>query len=480
MRSPAFLWRLVAASCVLVCLAAVASADVIVLKNGRRITAVNVREADGKVVGETSAGTVTLPSGMVERIERDGAAGSPAAELRWGPPGADLSGSSSSAQPVVRGNSIDLEALQRVRREAARGDAAAAARAAEAESAVSALEFNRGNLDEALVHAERALAFQPSKETMLLNVAYLRLRRSEYTAALTYLDRARRVAPDSPETAKLAGWAYYGLNRLPQAADEWRRSLHLRPDDPDDEVAAALAKVERDLEAERNFREDGSEHFVLLYDGAATPELARAILRELEEDLRAASAALDYSPSAPVSVVLYTSQAFADITRAPAWAGAINDGRIRIPVQGLTSVTPALARVLRHELAHSLIAGKTRGRCPVWLHEGVAQWMDGSRIGPASAASLVALYDRHEDPSLTSLEGPWMNMPKDYVGTAYIWALAVVEAMVNEGGTSEIARLLDRVASGIGTEAAARAALRLDYTGLNRLAVEYLRKNYLR
>jgi hypothetical protein len=245
-------------------------------------------------------------------------------------------------------------------------------------------------------------------------------------------------------------------------------------------VAAALAKAERDLEAERSFREDGSEHFVLRYDGAATPELARAILRQLEEDFRAVSAALDYSPSAPVSIVLYTSQAFADITRAPAWAGAINDGRIRIPVQGLTSVTPSLGRVLKHELTHSLIAGKTRGRCPVWLHEGVAQWTEGSRIGQAAAAALVARYDRHEDPSLASLESPWMNLPSDYVGTAYSWSLAVVEAVANEGGTSDIARLLDRIGSGMGTEAAMQAALRLDYSGLNRLAVEYLRKTYLR
>jgi tetratricopeptide (TPR) repeat protein len=466
-----------AACCAGVCFAAAVYADIIVLKNGRRIEVVNVREAEGTVSGETSAGTVTLPASMVERIER-GAGGSRAAELRWGPPRAESVGDAGgAAQAVVRDGAVDLELLARIRREAVNGDAAAEARAANAESAASALEFDRGDLDEALIHAERALAFGPAQETLLLNVAYLRLRRAEYGTALSFLERLRRVAPDSPEGAKLSGWAYYGLNRLAQAVEEWRRSQRLRPDD---EVAAVLAKAERDLEAERGFREDGSEHFVLRYDGAAAPELARGILRQLEDDFRSVSAVLDYRPAEPVAILLYTNQAFADITRAPTWVGAVNDGRIRIPVQGLASVTPALARVLRHELTHSLVAGKTRGRCPVWLQEGVAQWMDGSRVGPATAASLVSLYDRHQDPSLAALENSWMSMSQELAGTAYAWALAVVESLVHEGGASEIERLLARIASEPTTEAAVRSTVRLDYAALNRFTAEYLRSNSLR
>ena len=52
-------------------------------------------------------------------------------------------------------------------------------------------------------------------------------------------------------------------------------------------------------------------------------------------------------------VLLYPNQDFRDITRAPNWVGALNDGKIRIPVSGLTQMTPDLARVLKHELTHS-------------------------------------------------------------------------------------------------------------------------------
>ena len=438
---------MIAACGLLVCLSDVSFADVIVLKNGRQITAVNVKETDDKVVGETPAGTITLPLSLVDHIQRDAAGSSPAADLRMTRP-QSVANPDAVAQPVSR-------------------DAAA-------ESNAAALAFNRGNLDEALVHAERAVAIEPTSVPLLLDVAYFRLRRAEYNAALDYLARARRVAPESAEVAKLTGWADYGLNRLAQAVEEWKHSQSLQPDD---DVAAALAKAERDLEAERSFREDGSEHFVLRFDGAAAPELARSVLHQLEEDFQSVSATLDYSPSEPLGVLLYTNRAFADITHAPAWVGAVNDGRIRIPVQGLTSMTPDLARVLRHELTHSLVAGKTRGRCPVWLQEGVAQWMDGSHLSGGNAAKLLALYDRHEDPSLTALEASWMNMPDDFVGNAYAWSLAVVEALVHSGGPSDIERLLNRVAVESTTESAVRSALRLDYTGLNHLTAEYLRSS---
>ena len=468
--------RMIAACCAAMCLASVAPADVIILRNGQRIVAENVKEAGDKISGETPAGTITLPISLVDHIERDGGSGSPADSIRWGRP-QSTSEAGGRTQGPANAQGVDPALLRRVSREADSGNPAAKARAAELESAAGAFEFRRGNLDEALAHAERALSYQPDSPPLLLDIAYLRLRRGEYGGALESLQRARKAAPDSAEVAKLTGWAYYGLNRLAPAVEEWKRAQQIQPDE---EVAAALAKAERDLEAEREFREDGSEHFVLKYDGKAAPELARGILRQLESDLRAVAATLNYDPAERIGVLLYTNQAFADITRAPSWVGAINDGRIRIPVQGLSTVTPALARVLRHELTHSLVVGKTRGRCPVWLQEGVAQWMDGSQITGGAAAKLLALYDAHEEPSLMLLEGSLLKFDSEFAGNAYAWSLAVVQSLARAGGASDIERLLERVAVDANTESAARSSLRLDYAGLERFAAEYLRKNYLR
>ena len=473
------------------CLAGGACADTIVLKNGRRIVGETVTQENGKVTCETATGLVTIPESMVARIERDdlGATAYPqsnvgAASLSMAPPPADKRSSMDEvSRQVVHDGAIDRVALTRLEAAAASGRDDAMARAAAANSAAGQFALIQGDISGALEDSERALTFAPGQVPLLLNVAYLRLRLGEYKDALDLLDRARRGAPDSSDVFKLTGWADYGLNRLEQAVSQWKRAQELRPD-PD--VAQALAKAERDFEVESQFSEGESAHFVLRYNGSAAPELARAILMVLEDDFQTIASVLDFAPKEPIAVILYTSQAFGDITRAPSWVGALNDGRIRIPVQGLVTVTPELARVLKHELTHSFVTEKTQGRSPVWLQEGVAQWMEGKRSGDA-AARLVALYDHQQDPSLTLLEGNWLSLPGDVAGVAYAWSLAVVEAMQADSSSGEfsntdfsnIDRLLEHIRVDPTAEVALRSSQHMDYPELTRATAEYLRRTYL-
>jgi hypothetical protein len=282
------------------------------------------------------------------------------------------------------------------------------------------------------------------------------------------------VTPDNPDVAKLEGWAYYGMNKLDQAVSEWKRSLALRPDA---EVAGALDKAQRDRREEENCRENQSSHFTLRYSGSAQPDLAREILRALEGHFSAIESELNFTPPDPIGVILYTDQAFADITRAPGWVGALNDGRIRVPVQGLTSLTPELSRVLKHELTHSFIQQKTHGRAPTWVQEGLAQWMEGRRSGD-NAATLVQIYQGKQFMRLGELESSWMNLPGDVAAYAYAWALANVEFILQTGGIGDVDRILNHIAEGSSTEAAIQETLHDNYDDLMQETVRYLRKTY--
>jgi hypothetical protein len=53
-------------------------------------------------------------------------------------------------------------------------------------------------------------------------------------------------------------------------------------------------------------------------------------------------------------------------------------------------VSPALVRVVRHELTHALLHARGRGAVPRWLHEGIAQLMEPR--DPARARDAV-LHD---------------------------------------------------------------------------------------
>jgi tetratricopeptide (TPR) repeat protein len=459
-----------------------ASADTIVLKNGQRIAATNVTEDAHHVSYQTWAGQVSIPRSIVARIERDGlsdtsvaASAPPISVFEIAP----VRGYEEIAKRTIHDNAIDYAYLASLEGEARSGSAEAVAEVAAAHHAAAQFLEMRGNLDSAVDQYRQALVFAPDNVGLLLNLARLYLRESQFTAALDPLEHARELAPDSGEQAAaiatLMGWAYYRSNKIEEAIKEWKHSEELHADPRGEQV---LAKAQRDQAEEEGYREGETAHFALKYYGGAAPELARAILHALEDDFNDIESELDYTPPNQISVILYTQQAFADITRAPGWVGAINDGRLRIPVQGLTSVTPQLAHVLKHELTHSFITQKSQGLAPTWLQEGVAQWMEGRRSA-MDAGALVDAAAQGSVPSLKSLEGSWMALPPDSAATAYAWSLAVVESIIQNGGASDVSRLIDRMAVARSPEDAVREALHIDYSDLQEQTVVYLKREYL-
>jgi Tetratricopeptide repeat len=455
------------------------TADTIVLKNGRSIEAGHVTEDAAHVTYQTSAGELSIPRSIVARIDRDNygyssASHAAADALVSAPQVVPVPGYEDVERLAVHDQAVDSPYLARLESDALSGTAVSIARVAAAHHAAAQFLLGRGDADAAISHYRHALIFAPDNLGLLLNLAILDIRENQFTAALGPLEHARRVAPDSADTAKLMGWAYYSTNKIDPAIDEWKRAERLRPDP---EVERALEKAERDKAEEESYREGETSHFVLKYYGGAAPGLARGVLRALEDDFRNLEAQLDYTPPEPISVILYTEQAFGDITRAPGWVGALNDGRLRIPVRGLNDVTPDLARVLKHELTHSFVGQKSRGHAPVWLQEGVAQWMEGRRSNFAAAALLDAA-GQGLAPQLATMEVSWMNLSNAAAAINYAWSLAAVESIIDAGGLSDISRLLDRIATAPSTAAALGDALRTNYDDVAQQTIDYLKRQY--
>src|SRR5262245_11757419 len=86
---------------------ALACADTIVLKNGRRIRALTVPEEGDTIHYETSAGTLTLPKSIVDHIEKGGfMPGTPAAaaaDLAITPPALESLGIASAGNEIEQG-----------------------------------------------------------------------------------------------------------------------------------------------------------------------------------------------------------------------------------------------------------------------------------------------------------------------------------------------------------------------------------------
>jgi hypothetical protein len=81
-------------------------------------------------------------------------------------------------------------------------------------------------------------------------------------------------------------------------------------------------------------------------------------------------------PSNRIIVTFYSEQQFRDITHMPAWSDGAFDGKIRIPVQGVSQNMDQFEGVLVHELTHAMIHGLASCGVPAWLHEGLASYFE--------------------------------------------------------------------------------------------------------
>ena len=234
---------------------------------------------------------------------------------------------------------------------------------------------------------------------------------------------------------------------------------------------------ERLQKAEADFRQQESGHFTLRYEGGHVPDaLRRQILQVLEQDYSDLSRDLNAVPG-NIAISLYTDQAFFDVTQAAAWTAALNDGKIRIPISGVDSVTPELAHVLRHELTHSFINQITHGRAPTWLNEGIAELEEGrstTEIGPR----LAALYASGRQVPLSQLEAGFQGYSAAEASVAYAESLAAVEYIRNSYGMADLARLLQRLGEGQSVEAALRSTIHGGYAELEAEITAYLKKTY--
>jgi len=422
----------------------------------------------------------TQPTASANPGTKPTAAGKGGAEVPLARPAAPTINSYAAVQAqVVKDGVIDSAYIASADAQAKTGGSAALTRAALAHFAAGEFDLTQRNLDEALEQfdAMQDLAGrQPSLLTLsLLGRAYALLLKGDYSSALEPIQRARTLAPQSAEAAAMAGWAHFMLNQTDAAVADLQVAQRIRPSQ---DVAGLLAKVQQDRDIEGDFREGQSSHFIVRYHGGASRQLASEVIRTLEEQFQVLRSELHFTPPEPIGVILYTQEAFRDVTRVPGWTSAVYDGRIRVPVQGMETVSPELMHILKHELTHSFVYQKTAGRCPVWLHEGVAQWMEGRRSG-ADAQDLLAAFEQGKGTSLRYYEGSWMHLNAPQARFAYAWSLAVVEGIEAQSGPDAIERLLDAERTESSPEAALLQGLRTSYSHLDEATVAYLRQTYL-
>jgi tetratricopeptide (TPR) repeat protein len=453
-----------------------AQADTICLKNGRKILADNVRESGNHYQYDIGDDSYAIPKSLVDHIDAGGmppvnsAVGAKSvADLPTFSPADSLSNEGDLVAKVIKDGKVDPDALSALE---SKGNAELSATA---NFIAGKREFEHGTIDQARRYFENALRFQSGNSTILIYYSALLVRTGKAAQALPYAERAVSSAPNSPDAYTMLGYSEFACDHTKEAIAAWQHSLDLRPDTT---VRNYLAKAQREQSTESEFAQRESSHFVLHFEGRQTSETLRAqILQTLESDYEDLVRDLGTPPRDNILVTLYTEQAFFDVTHAPSWSGAINDGKLRIPISGLTVMTAELAHVLKHELTHTFINNLTGGRCPHWLHEGIAQLLEPRNLN-AEGHVLAQLFKAQREIPLNVLESSFMNLSGPQATVAYAESLAAVSHINDSYGLGDIQRILQLLSQGTSTEAALRSTIHSDYGQLESDLAKYLTDKY--
>jgi hypothetical protein len=203
--------------------------------------------------------------------------------------------------------------------------------------------------------------------------------------------------------------------------------------------------ADRDESLHRDFLQTSDAHFTMLFEGPEDYALAGRAMTALDSAYFRIGSTLGTYPDDPITVVLYTEQTFRDITRAPAWAAAAYDGKIRVPIRGALAHPEELDRVLSHEVAHAFVHTIAPRGVPTWLSEGIAMFFEpggGQRADERLTRSTRRLPFARLSRQFGSLS------PAD-AELAYAQSAVITRHLFAEGGGWGVQALLRDLSDGV-------------------------------
>ncbi|MDT8444429.1 MAG: peptidase MA family metallohydrolase [Desulfuromonadales bacterium] len=267
-------------------------------------------------------------------------------------------------------------------------------------------------------------------------------RQGRYAEAVSLLDQALGIAPHNAEIYHLLGKSYYADGRMAEALDALTSSIE---QGGGSEITSFREKVLREWQVEQEMRQQVRGHFQLSFvDGGQSDTLATAILETLEDAFTELGSDLAYYPDVRVPVLLYSHNDFSAVTNSPDWAGALYDGKIRLPLGGMSEMTEQLAALLYHEYMHVLLRFLVKQHIPVWLNEGLAE-LAGRRVHSLSLRQLQKATKENRLIPWHDLAVPFTGLADDNVPLAYEQSYSLVVFLVDRFGWHKIKELLERL-----------------------------------
>jgi tetratricopeptide (TPR) repeat protein len=315
--------------------------------------------------------------------------------------------------------------------------------------------LGKGQLTEAIDHFERASELYPDDGNLQLFHGIALVGQKKYDYATVVLERARGISGESKAYYYHLGRVKYETGNLADAVELWEKALTLDPGDAS--LRTLLEKTKRELLVEGEMAKGFSGRFNISYDVVANAAFADEILQVLEEAYNKVGSLLNHYPEAPIPVLIYTQKDFKNLVKGPEWSGGVYDGKIRLPIGGIQQITPEVRAVLYHEYVHVIMFELTHGNCPMWLNEGIAEYVGRSQSSAKQNIRSIAVQ-QGKLLTIHQLEKSFTAMTARDAAIAYEQSYSLLQYLVTAFGWHKVNDLLRSLATGLPIVPAFRAA----------------------
>ena len=314
------------------------------------------------------------------------------------------------------------------------------------ELASKALEKFRAGDYEGAASLFKELAETDKRALTAAGMSYFRL--GNYQAANEYFEKAIEADANDFVARKTLAFSYYKLDDLEKSIEHAGKGLSLAPDP---ELQALFDRLRKEKNTQRNFIEESTAHFKVLFDGYEHGKIDREVVSILEDAYRFVGQGMDHFPAGSITVVLNTNSDFFDTTGAPHWSGGMYDGKIRVPIRGAEGQGDLLKKVLFHEYTHAAVHSITQ-RCPRWIDEGLAEYFSGDN--KQKIGQIIPLRN---------IENSFLGLSDRNVHIAYQESYSAVSYLIEKYGMYRMKEMLESLSKGSDPDQAFRNAFSKTY-----------------
>jgi hypothetical protein len=193
-------------------------------------------------------------------------------------------------------------------------------------------------------------------------------------------------------------------------------------------------------------------HFIIRYSSEETGKAGAENLGEIAEAeflrLQKWIPILDLKP---VTINMLSWETFRGTYTGSDHILGFYDGQITAPFAEVGNWPPQIVAILSHELAHAMIAQRTRDQAPRWFQEGFAQRIESVPM----ARNPFNMYDPEGMLAVALLDDVMIYSPDPaMIGQGYLISHALIRYVEGKWGQAGLEKLLNAFASGSTTEEA--------------------------